>query len=445
MSAPSTHDRETMNAGAGCPVNVDDVDLFAPGSQEHWYEAYSLLHEESPVLRIPGGGKTPGTDAYVITKYEDISRIIRDPESFPPANLRQASDEATEIFRETGLGTPADTRQSLRPDLESHKQHRLQLTDPWVGAVGAEQHADMIRSQVGLLLEGWEKRNEAELVREFAQALPQRVITTILGLPLEDLPKLRAFEEAQVRRFVYFINHKDELPPDEEIENAQALVEFQQYLKEQADEKRRHPGNDMLTFLTQVEYEGRKLTDAEIVSVTFGMHIGGNETTQFALTSEWLLLAQNPGVWAELKRDRSKVRFFVEEALRVYAPTQGSSSRLTAQDVEFQGVNVPAGSLLHVRYGAGNRDEDAFPHADSIDLSRPNPGRHLTFSQGPRNCPGAGLSRLEQNIAVNGWLDRFESIGLAEGQNDFRHIPGRMLGLIDLHVTFEPTAAPVAT
>ena len=115
MSAPSTHDRETMNAGAGCPVNVDDIDLFAPGSQEHWYEAYSLLHEESPVLRIPGGGKTPGTDAYVITKYEDISRIIRDPEAFPPSELRQASDEAAEIFRETGLGTPADTRQSLRP------------------------------------------------------------------------------------------------------------------------------------------------------------------------------------------------------------------------------------------------------------------------------------------------------------------------------------------
>ena len=444
MSAPSTHDLKTMNAGTGCPVQVGDVDLFAPGSQEHWYEAYSLLHEESPVLQIPGGGKAPGTDAYVITKYADISRIIRDPEAFPPADLRQASDEAAEIFRETGYGTPADTRQSLRPDLESHKQHRLQLTDPWVGAVGAEQHADMIRSQVDLLLEGWDSRNGAELVQEFAQPLPQRVITTILGLPLEDLPKLRAFEEAQVRRFVYFINHKDELPPDEEVENAQALVEFQQYLKEQADEKRRHPGNDMLTFLTQVEYEGRKLTDAEIVSVTFGMHIGGNETTQFALTSEWLLLAQNPGVWAELKRDRSKVRFFVEEALRVYAPTQGSSSRLAARDVEFQGVKIPAGSLLHVRYGAGNRDEETFPRADSIDLSRPNPGRHLTFSQGPRNCPGAGLTRLEQNIAVNGWLDRFESIGLAEGKNDFRHIPGRMLGLIDLHVTFEPTPAPMA-
>lgn len=441
MSAPSTHDQKMLNAEMACPMQVEEVDLFAPGSQEHWYEAYSLLHEQSPVFKIPGGGKTPGTDAYVITKYEDISRIIRDPEMFPQANLRQASDGATKIFRDAGYGTPGEARQSLRPDLESHKQHRLQLTDPWVGPVGADQHEDMIRAQVDFLLEGWEERSEAELVTEFAQALPQRVITTILGMPLEDMPKLKAFEEAQVRRFVYFINHKDELPPAEELENAEALVEFQQYLKEQADEKRRNPGNDMLTFLTQVDYEGRKLTDSEIVSVAFGMHIGGNETTQFALTSEWLLLAQNPAVWEELKADRGKVRFFVEEALRVYAPTQGSSSRLTATDVEFQGVKIPQGSLLHVRYGAGNRDEDAFPNADCIDLARQNPGRHLTFSQGPRNCPGAGLSRLEQNLAVHGWLDRFESIGLAEEKNDFRHIPGRMLGLRELHVTFEPAAS----
>ncbi|MFN0094876.1 MAG: cytochrome P450 [Dehalococcoidia bacterium] len=420
------------------PQSVAEVDLFARGSQEHWYATYKLLHREAPVLKIAGGGVRPGTDAYVITKYDDISRIIRDPESFPPSNLRQASDDAAKVFRQMGYGTPLDARNSLRPNLESHKQHRLQLTDPWVGPMGADQHATMMRKHIDFLLQGWETRDEAELVGEFAQPLPQRIITEILGFPFEDMPKLKAYEEAQVRRFVYFINHKDELPPDEEIENAEALVEFQKYIKSQIDKKRENPAQDMLTFLTKVEYNGRPLSDAEIISVAFGMHIGGNETTQFALTSEWLLLAENPHIWAELKADRGKVRFFVEEALRIYAPTQGSSSRIAAHDVEFQGVKIPAGSLLHVRYGAGNRDEDAFPGADTIDLSRHNPGRHLTFSQGPRNCPGAGLSRLEQNLAVNAWLDRFEWIGLAKGKNALKHIPGRMFGLIDLHVTFEP-------
>jgi cytochrome P450 len=424
------------------PQTVAEVDLFSPGAQEYWFDAYRLLHEQAPVHRIPGGGVLPGTDAFVITKYEDISRIIRDPEHFPPSNLRQGNSEAYAVFRREGFLAPADARNSLRPTLEQHKQHRRQLTDPWVGSVGCERHAALIARTVHQLIDRWIDKGEVELVREFAQPLPQIVITTILGFPLEDMPQLKRFEEAQVRRFVYFINHKDELPPEEERQNAEALVEFQRYINEQVDEKRAHPADDMLTYLTRVEYDGRKLTNPEIISVAMGMHLGGNETTQFAVTAEALLLAQLPEVWAELKRDRSKVRFFVEEALRLEAPTQGSSSRLTVEDIELRGVKIPKGSLLHVRYGAGNRDEEAFPHADTIDLDRPNPGRHLTFSQGPRNCPGAGLTRLEQNIAINVLLDRLESIRVPAEKNDFTHIPGRMHGLWRLHVEFDKAPWP---
>ena len=83
------------------------------------------------------------------------------------------------------------------------------------------------------------------------------------------------------------------------------------------------------------------------------MHIGGNETTQYALTAEARLLAERPELFEELKADRSKVRYFVEEALRLYAPTQGLSTRLVAEDTEIRGVKIPRGSLLHLRYGAG--------------------------------------------------------------------------------------------
>jgi len=106
------------------------------------------------------------------------------------------------------------------------------------------------------------------------------------------------------------------------------------------------------------------------------------------------------------------------------------------EDAEFRGIKIPKGSLLHLRYGAGNRDEENFPHADTIDLERPTLGRHLTFSQGPRICPGAGLSRLEQNIAINIWLDRIESWELAE-KNTLAHQPGIMLGLLELHLRFK--------
>jgi cytochrome P450 len=197
----------------------------------------------------------------------------------------------------------------------------------------------------------------------------------------------------------------------------------------------------MTSFLTQVRYgdDQRPLSDGEIVAVVYGMHIGGNETTQYAVAAQAQLLAENPDLVAQLRADRGKVRVFVEEALRMYAPTQGLSTRRVAKDVTLQGVAVPRGSLLHLRYGAGNRDESEFARADIIDLSRGKPARHLTFSQGPRTCPGAGLSRLEQNIAVNVLLDRLDDIRLEPGRNDLKHQPGIMLGLWNLYLSFSPS------
>ena len=71
-----------------CPVSLKDVDLFSPGAQEHWYEAYEILHKEAPVHIIPGEGTTPKHDAFIISKHEDISKIVKDPERFPPGTIQ---------------------------------------------------------------------------------------------------------------------------------------------------------------------------------------------------------------------------------------------------------------------------------------------------------------------------------------------------------------------
>ena len=440
MSAPSKHDLAMMNAEAKCPMNLDEVDLFAPGSQEYWFEAYRILHRDAPVLRIPGGGETPDTDAFIVTKYEDVARIVRDSETFPLRYNQGDRGQAVErsIIREEGFGDTLDAGMTLRPTMREHKWHREQLTNPWVGAVGADRNREMITGYVNELIDRWIDRGEVEYVHEFAAPLPQMVITTILGFPLEDMPTLRKWEEAQVRRFVFGSGHRNLLPPEDEAENARALVAFHEYIQEHVEEKRRNPKDDMISYLTQVEYgdEKRPLTDGEIVSVAYGMHIGGNETTQYALTAEAMLLAQRPDLLEELRADRSKVRFFVEESLRLFAPTQGLSGRRPIRDIEVQGVKIPKGSVIHLRYGAGNRDEEHFPNAEEIDLNRPTPGRHVTFGQGPRSCPGAGLSRLEQNIATNVILDRLDEIKLAPGKNDLRHQPGVMLGLLELNLEF---------
>ena len=98
-----------------CPVGLDAVDLFGDGAQEHWYEAYEILHREAPVLRIEGGGLTPGTDAFVLTKHADVARVVKDPERFP--SLTQARVGG---YADQGM-SPEETLRHL-PQLDARRR-----------------------------------------------------------------------------------------------------------------------------------------------------------------------------------------------------------------------------------------------------------------------------------------------------------------------------------
>jgi cytochrome P450 len=183
----------------------------------------------------------------------------------------------------------------------------------------------------------------------------------------------------------------------------------------------------------------RKLTDMEINGIVYAMMIGGLETTQYAMAEEAQLFCEDPELYQTVRNDRSKLRGFIEEGLRLRSPTQGLSTRTTIQDEEFQGVKVPAGSLLHMRWAAGNRDPDEWECPNDLQLDRKGVTRHLTFSQGSRSCPGSGISRQEQLIAWNVLMDRIESWEYGEG-NTFEHQPGIMLGLFKLNLNFKKAA-----
>ena len=433
----SMKQQEMAAAEAKCPVNLDEVDLFSPGAQEHWFDAYRILHREAPVHPIPGEGALPGTDAFILSKYDDIAAVVRDPEQFPTYNAWFTGEQAAEIFAEQGFAGLTANHDTVRPNLELHKKQRLELTGPWVGPEGAARNTEMAEAVANRLIDSWIDRGEVEFVSEFAAPMPQQVITTVIGFPLEDIERTRHWADAQVQRFVFGYSHKNLLTPEEEAANAGQLTAFRDYSLEQVAKARANPGNNLISDLTKVEFNGRALTDDEIAGIAGQMHIGGHDTTRYVIAAEGMLLAQHPEIVAELRADRSKIRFFVEEALRLYAPTQGLSTRLVTEDAEIRGVKIPRGSILHLRYGAANRDPDLCPEPETVNLERKNPGRHLTFSMGPRVCPGAGLSRLEQNVAVGILIDRLEDMAIAPGKNDFRHQPGIMLGMNELHMTFK--------
>ncbi|MEQ8483766.1 MAG: cytochrome P450 [Pseudomonadales bacterium] len=428
-----------------CPMALEDVDLFSPGAQEHWYEAYPILHRESPVLRLPGEGFEPGSDGYILTKYEDISRVVRDPVRFPPTlTLAIRALEALDVPPEKAPQTNAMmvSMATLRPTNELYRAHRQELTDPWVGP-GASRHTEMITRFVDQLIDNWIDRGEVEFISEFARPLPQMVMATVLGFPLEDIPQLAEWGNAQVTAYVHGKGHRNQLTQEQLTEQFKKLDGFKEYVFEKVQQKRKHPEDDMISWLCQTEYQalGRKLTDIEVNGIVYAMVIGGLETTQYALEEEAQLLCENPEHFQRLKADRDLIRGFVEESLRLRSPTQGLSTRITSQDEEFQGVRVPKGSLLHLRWAAGNVDPDEWECPYDMRLDRKAVSRHLAFSAGPRVCPGAGISRLEQSIAWNRLLDRIDHLEYGPG-NTFEHQPGIMLGTLKLNLKFTKAAEP---
>ena len=439
---PPNHRLSEMN----CPVSLEEVDLFGAGAQEHWYEAYEILHRECPVRIIPGEGLGGQSDGYILTRYADIARVVRDPERFKPTlnfaieaaerSLTEARAQGTEPALPPQLNAMIASMATLRPTQDLYRAHKQELTDPWVGP-GAKRHVAMITQTVDSLIDEWIDDGQVEFVSGFARPLPQRVMARVLGFPLEDVPRLARWGTAQVAPFVHGKGHRNLLSQEEIEEQARILDGFAEYVAEQVAEKRARPQDDMVSFLTDVTYQaiGRKLTDSEIHGVVYAMVLGGLETTQYALEEQAQLLCDDPALLQELRSDRSQLRAFTEEAMRLRAPTQGLSTRVTTQDEEFQGVPVPKGSLLHLRWAAGNIDAEEYACPHQIQLDRKRVTAHLTFSQGPRTCPGAGISRLEQTIAWDRLLDRIESLEYAPG-NDFLHQPGIMLGTLELHLRF---------
>jgi cytochrome P450 len=436
-----------------CPESLQDVDLFAPGCQEHWYEAYRILHKQAPVLVLEGEGLNGSGDAYVLNCFEDIETVVKNPERFTPLltlNVRELC-----ALLERGGQPPRDASRfdialdsvrTLRPTEALWRAHRQELTDPFVGP-GARRYEGAVRDIVDDLIDNWIERDDGdgmgtvEFIQEFARPLPQRVTAHVLGFPREDIPRLAAWGNAQVMQYVYGRGHMNLLDPAQADEQAKGLEGFAEYLADTVADKRRSPAEDMISALTTIRYEalGRRLTDDEIYGIVYFMVLGGLETTQYAIAEQAQLLCEHPGLFARLRREPGMIRAFTEEAMRLRAPTQGLSTRVTTREETFQGVNIPPGSILHLRFGAGNVDPRRYECPHELDIERKSPGSHLAFSQGPRTCPGAGISRLEQQLAWQRLCERLAEVAFAPG-NTVAHQPGIMLGTLALSLRFRPSS-----
>jgi cytochrome P450 len=414
------------------PKSIADVDVFAPETIENWYPTYDLLRSECPVYHVPD------TDTYFLTRYQDIHQILRKTDIFRRGAGKSrpliADKQAQDYFAQNGW--PKQSILGSNPP--NHRRYR-DMVDHFFSVTGSKEQTDLITQTANALIDRWIDDGEVEYVSQFAELLPSMVITAMMGFPLEDLNDLKIWSEAWVAPFSLQLN------VEEQREVSQLMVEFQHYIFEHIQDRRNNPKDnpraDVVNYLVHtpvnLETETRMLTDAEIINMIDHLYIGGNETTTFALTSGLWMLIQNPNLQRALVHDPQKVTTFVEEVLRLESPTQGMD-RHTVEDVEIDGVSIPKGSHIHMRYAAANRDEDQFNCPIDIDLDRTNANKHLAFSIGETHCPGAGLTRLEQNIATKLLLQRIEKIEFAEGKNSFQHHTNFTLrSFKELYVTFD--------
>ena len=426
----ATHPARIPGVNGFPPRTPDDVDLFDPKTQEDWYPAYDVLREQAPVWRMPG------TRTYVLTRYEDVSLVLRRTDLFgrggaPDAPARSIPSRTAAIYREKGW--PRTTYLAVEPP--EHRKYR-DLVDGFFSVTGAELRRPLITRMVDELLDPIAERGTCEFKREFATPLPVRVITHMMGFRQEDIPQLKVWSEAWV------LPVRGDITPDEEVYAGEQGVAFQRYIFETMQDKRRQPDDSVISHLVnEARFDGqRPLRDEEVICMADHLYIGGNETTTFALTNAMYLLLSVPGVYETLRADPSKVSGFVEEALRMESPTMGLN-RVVNADTEIAGVAIPRGSTVHLRYAAANRDQRAFPDPTCLDVDRQNSHRHVAFSMGETHCPGAGLSRLEQNIAFTTILARLADLHFLPGRNDFTHDHNFTLrSMKQLWIGFAPSA-----
>ena len=416
-----------------CPFNsASEVDFMDPVVQENWFDAYDVLRNEAPIYFMPKLGM------YVMTRYDDIEHVLRRPLLFTAGPDVQDTEplikfaEARDLYAKTGW-----TRYTaLGENLPKHEHYRA-LVDPLLTMSAIKSREGFIRTTVNELIDTWIDRDEIEFIKAFAEPLPMIVIAELLGFPRMDLPQLKVWSAAWVLPF------SRGLTLEQERWAVEKHIELQHYIHDIILKKRKSPQDDIVSHLTKVEYEDvelgkkRPLTDTEIIGIADHLLIGGNETTTFALSNGLWLLFRYPEAYRALQADRSKIKNFVEETLRIESPTQGLY-RFVTEATEVNGTPLPKGAMINIRYGAGNRDPKRFPNPEQPQLERKNAGRHLAFGIGEHVCPGATLSRFEQQIAWEILLERTSDIAAVPEKDDYSHVPGIWLrALKQIHMRFK--------
>ena len=375
---------------------------FDPAFAIDPYPQYAALRAGLPVEQHEYG-------FWALWRHHDVDELLRSKLSVEDQHVTEHGplrDVYDEIYEEADRGRRGGGLSMLDRDPPDHTRLRRLVAKAFTPKT-VDGLGPVIDALVDDALDRIQDQGSANLIDELAFPLPFAVISTMLGMPEDDVTRLRELSATIVRSL--------EPVPDPEIVRliVAAEIELAERTAEAIAWKREHPADDLLTALINVHDGDDALTDEELVSQVILLYVAGHETTVNLIGNGVYALLRDPEQADLLRQEPGIEDNAVEELLRFDSPVQ-LTRRITLDDYAVGGFVVPKGRFIIASLGSSNRDEAVFgPDADRVRLDRPNARQHLSFGGGVHHCLGNALARREGRAAIAGLFRRFPDLHLA--------------------------------
>lgn len=377
------------------------------------YPYFAQKRREGGVFRgtVMDYSKTPEslrpTDPFAAVSFDAVNKVFRDSRVFSSAMY----DKTIGLFMGPTI---------LAMEGKKHRDHRNLVSAAFKSKALARWEPTVVRPICNALIDEFIEAGQADLVRQFTFEFPTRVIATLLGLPEEDLPM---FHRRAVELISYAVRYERAF---------EASAALQEYFVEQIEARRSKPTDDIIGDLVTAEIDGEKLSDEAIYSFLRLLLPAGLETTYRSSGNLLFLLLTHPEQLAAVQADHTLIAPAIEEGLRFETPLT-TVQRFTSEDAEFEGVKIPARSVVDVCIGSANRDEQRWERPEEFDIFRAHLP-HISFAAGEHTCLGLHLARMETRVALECLLNRITNIKLLA--DDDPHIHGQPFR--------SPTALPIS-
>lgn len=407
-------------------IDLTNLDTFVRGEQ---YEAWRILRAEAPVFWHE---RKPGAGFWSITRYDDALKVYHDPDTYSSergVSLVFSAAGASE--EQSGFG-----QMMIMTDPPRHGKIRSlinrRLTPRAVNEF--EPHIRQITTEV---IDAVIERGGCDFVVDIAGRLPTAVICDMMGIPREYWDVMFALGNQSIG------TDDPEYQQGRTAAETGGAAEAQifSYFSKWIDERRKRPGDDLISAFLHGDVDGAKLTDLEVLFNCFLLIIGGQETTRNATSGGILALVENPAERAKLRNDPSLLTVAMEEFLRWTSPVT-HIMRVAKKDGEVRGQQIRAGDKVVIWNASANRDESVFSHPDVFDIAR-MPNDHLAFGHGEHFCIGANLARLELRVMIEEVMRRMPDLELAGPVKRLRS--NFVAGIKHMPVRFSANRASVAT